>query len=837
MAQRQRGSAQETSPEQRVSNRHPDIVYLQLTIDRANLEKYFYSALHKHREEALENYVGGSDTLSTSASDYHHGKAHLDPASLPPLPAAAYKRTKSSLSIMIDEPTRERPTAATRKSSTSPSERSYDPYRSSKNAIVGDKENYTVRVHRDGSKYTRQTSAALNVKTNSLRVDTLRKEQNRLSTGSSSVRSRRTSPSPIPAARRSISRSSIVSSVYPSSPPGSIVVRPSSAHRRGVDFSHVRRSSTVSALSAPRSPSRPSLSPTPRNSAGARATNSPARLRNPSSSADASHSSSASPPPPVEELLATLEKAKMRKSKTHSQVIDSEARKISVELEKFCEQAFNRESTASSYMTTNATTTHPPSANDTPPSSISYRPSSGSTQGVTTPDRPSWSRSDSLRDTPNAYLASRLAAARREIAERFANDRSASQNHTYRDVLASLDNLLSREKEAVQADSRRVVSDPSPNSGPLPMITEERALTDEAGSVRHSSGNASSDIRTSRPKAHQDQAPKPDPVSTIRVIEPSSPPPTVAPLNIRKVASPPSPKPSSSQIPAYSNSAALRYYDKIEPQPQFSSRRMPPIPPPPTLHPITEDAASRTVPARQLSNAARRNGWFGGWRRDTSAEHAVTRELSAQRFDSSRRPSRQASVETDLRTRDASRPPFQPMPTEAITGKRPGFLSIFTRKKKTPTAKLALSGLPYTRRRLNDAEARSIENESNNSQTALSTTSTNSESKLRPRGFYHHGQGTRSRVASNGTQEEERALGIQRNWLERFFNIKPASQAMCFRKGRGQVLTELVRLLRSWQSYGINDVVFDREKHLVFASVARDNCECCSTTLDRGWIC
>ena len=86
-------------------------------------------------------------------------------------------------------------------------------------------------------------------------------------------------------------------------------------------------------------------------------------------------------------------------------------------------------------------------------------------------------------------------------------------------------------------------------------------------------------------------------------------------------------------------------------------------------------------------------------------------------------------------------------------------------------------------------------------------------------------QGTRSRIAAYGNSEEDRDLGIQRNWLARFFNIKPASQVMCFCQGRGRVRQELVRLLRSWKAAGVRDVVFDREKNLVFARVIENNCE------------
>ena len=774
--------------------------------------------------------MGNVGTLNPSASDHHHMHSKIDAESLPPLPPSAYQRTKSSLSIMHDDLAQAKP-GTSRKSSTTPSQRSYDPYRSSRNPIVSDKEGYSVTVHRSPSGHRRHPSSAQSMKTNSLRVETLRKEQNRISVGSGSAPSRRTTPSPrSTVARRSISRTSIGSSAYPSSLPGSVIHRPISTHRRGVDFSHVRRSSTTSALSASRSPSRAALTTTPRHSHASDKAGSPGTHKPASSQAPGSRSSSSSSPPPpvVQELLATLDKVRLRKSKTHSQVIDSEARKVSTELEKFCEEAFNRESTASSYATTTATT-RAESVIDTPPSSISYRGSTGSSWGTVSPERESYPVRESSRATPNTQITHELAMTRKNLAERYGNDKSFIESRRYREVMASLDYLLSKEGEALQAE-RRVVSAPEPSSEPLPMISEEeRVLPDNSASARHSYGAPTPVAEASRSRITVNENPRPvDPTNTIRVIEPSSPPATVAPLNIRKTSTPSPPRTTQQPIPAFSNSATLRFYNRFEPQQRHSVRRMPPIPNPPTLAPISEGAPSHAAGAvgQPPSQNGRRHGWFGGWKRDPSMERTTAREASLSRIDPSRRPTRQASAETDLRTRDASLPPMPPSPRVALPGKRPGFLSLFTRKKapKPLNTNMALGGLPYTRARL-EHDTDSVQAVESESQTNLSTHSSNSDDKPRRRGFYHHVSGTRSRVTGNGGNEEEKTLGIQRNWLERFFNIKPAAQAMCFRVKRQLVRKELVKLLRGWYEYGIRDVLVDKERNLVFARVAAENCK------------
>ena len=49
-----------------------------------NQEKLFYAALVKHRDEQFENYVGGTDDVDYSASDYHHSRPSTS-ANAPPL--------------------------------------------------------------------------------------------------------------------------------------------------------------------------------------------------------------------------------------------------------------------------------------------------------------------------------------------------------------------------------------------------------------------------------------------------------------------------------------------------------------------------------------------------------------------------------------------------------------------------------------------------------------------------------------------------------------------------------------------------------------------------------
>ena len=790
-----------------------------LTIDRKNYEKLFYSSLLKHREEQLENFMGFPEDISVSASDHHHMRPRLEPEDLPPLPAAAYERTKSSLSILHDE----RPTSKNGTRRSNPSERSYDPYRSSKNPLVTEPENYNVTVHRSTSGHSRRRSVSQ--RQSSARADTIRTQQNRQSTASSSawVSTRQSSPSPRRMTRRSMSRGSIVSSAYPSSPLGAITVKPSLQHRRGIDFSHVRRSSTMSAL--PSTPQKRSAILTVRNSGASQATLTPTKPQakgkakanqavNDPSNVVASEAHAPAPSPPnMKESSAAEGRAGVKKSWTHNQVIkseaDSEARKVSVEFTKFCEEIFNRESSGSSYTTTN--TTQAVSAYDTPASSVSNQGSAQSLQALNTSAGEAARRQGLiLRDTP---IARELADARKAIIERYGDDPQMSTSPRYLEVLNSIEYLLRERSRASQAEGRRVVSAPEAGSGSLPAHSGKTTLSEQQQATTSSRQLNAPISAYNRSIANHGISQTIPPPKSIRVVDDQGSV-RVAPLNVRKQTYPPAPPstPRPHPAPTFAASTAQRYYDRFEPQPQLSPRR----PPPGSLHPlspISEDAASHAQANRQgrsLSN--KRSGWFSGWK---SREDISKDDTSLHRVPTHRRAMRYDSADTEFRTQDVSSRQYATTTNQGMRNKRPGFLSLFTRKRtpQSQSGAMAIGKRSMTPSRVSYTNDSLAGREANISQTALSQASSSTSQKSSHRhGFYHHPGATRSKVGNNEMQE----LRIERSWFSRFFNIKPASQPMCFRLSRGRVRTELVRLLRSWQGRGIEDVEYSRATNLVF---------------------
>lgn len=118
------------------------------------------------------------------------------------------------------------------------------------------------------------------------------------------------------------------------------------------------------------------------------------------------------------------------------------------------------------------------------------------------------------------------------------------------------------------------------------------------------------------------------------------------------------------------------------------------------------------------------------------------------------------------------------------------------------------------------------------SNDAVSTSTSYTKNPKGKYGFYQHQHHSRKTIASDDQGSIDiRDLGVQRNWLARFLNIKPATYTMCFNTSRGRARVELTRLLRSWKMYGVCEVVADKQRGLVFGRLAADNCRCPPLTL------
>lgn len=474
------------------------VLVKKLVSNEPNQEKLFYAALMKHREENLENYLGGADAISYSASDYQHNKN--EPKDQPPMPNQK-QQSQSQYSIMNDEHLRT-PQAV---DENLPSDSSYDPYRSSRYQTTPNGTPYTkVTVHRRGeSNGSRKAYMQHSLRhPNALRVEMLKKNGNSISSSSLVKQEHRMSMTRS-ISKASTSRNSVVSSVWPSSPPVMPRTVSSHKHKRKVSFSHHRKSSQAAVST--------NACFTPELQAKARFS----QLLHGSPTPDAN-----SPSCRVDNAIRSRKDKSVtpgprtRPRKNSAGAGRTDIRKASSELEQACEEAFNRCSFSSSTFTT--TSASEKAGYETPPSSVSKRDSGSSIKEHAAP-RPLPALPT---DTPNTFIHRTLEETRHKLAVRSAsegNDGSAKIEQ----VLANLDRIMPGDKRAVSAPDHHLMD----NRAPLPIISEEgRPEGSHGRSVDQSS------------RYRSVTAPMPE--RTVRMVQPSSPITPNSPYNWRSVEEP-----------------------------------------------------------------------------------------------------------------------------------------------------------------------------------------------------------------------------------------------------------------------------------------------------------
>lgn len=223
---------------------------------------------------------------------------------------------------------------------------------------------------------------------------------------------------------------------------------------------------------------------------------------------------------------------RIRKPESPSKYIQTEVRKVSTELGKVMEEAFNRSSISSSVETSVYDTRKDGSGYVTPPTSLSNR-DSGGTVTLGSPLNKAAYQIRPLpplpKETPSGFLNRKLAETREEIARQLLENNEESPEHIY-EVLQELDNLMNKSQSNT---AKRIHSAPAKGqetTGLLQVIPEEnknsgdwfgpysparRAFTDPVRTYVHTQQNIASH-------------------ATIRMVDQSPEYITPAPLNIRK---------------------------------------------------------------------------------------------------------------------------------------------------------------------------------------------------------------------------------------------------------------------------------------------------------------
>jgi serine/threonine-protein kinase HSL1, negative regulator of Swe1 kinase len=438
-----------------------------------------------------------------------------------------------------------------------PSDDSYDPFRASRDPVFSGKSiTASVTVHRGTSSASTTHKANTAHGANSLRIQALRKSSKRCSSGLSNPQSG-SSPitrKSIASQRRSVSRASLGSSMFPSSPPVIVTAKPS--YKRGVSFMHLHRSSALSSL-AMSDVASDAMDVTPEQQRVAE----PA-LGPPEQSIQWSHKPNNLSNTELIAVRATAhnlttpgnKRLKLNKPpQSQRHLIEKEARIVSSELDKLCEEAFFRSSISSK--TSNLMTDKPRTHSETSPSSLNDGNSGVSDTANGFSSSPFNQNNFSSRplppvpvETPNTFIARELAETRARLAKRCEEEGDTTAS--FDAVLAHLDQLLHPKSilsvPPVQA-AKRAASVPHPKHpdymGHLPVISEEGKISDGNIDGKRNRGyrSVTDPVWPSSPP-HEPVSRKPvvrnlrrvdETSSTIRVVDQPSPTP-VAPLNIRK---------------------------------------------------------------------------------------------------------------------------------------------------------------------------------------------------------------------------------------------------------------------------------------------------------------
>jgi serine/threonine-protein kinase HSL1 (negative regulator of Swe1 kinase) len=763
-----------------------------LTNRDINQEKVFYAALMKHREENLDNYEGDTESMGYSASDYHHSQPPR-PSDVPPLPLDMQHRSQSQYSILNDEHLRPSHSFI----EPPPSISSYDPYRASRDPIIGrgDREEFVnVIVHRNNSSSTRKASISRSLHhPNSLRVEMF-KQGNKGSSNYSSSSLTRSGRSRGSIRRSSLSKHSLTSSAWPSSPPIIASMRPSDLHKRGVSFSHVRRTSAASALPSQDStqlatPATPQLPDSIKERRAVRMTSS---LNVPTPSPTA-HLQQTVRSRKDKALALETPRIKIRKPvDTPTQNMRSDIRKHSVELEKACQEAFFRDSVGSS-LTAKTPISEKASLYDTPPSSVSRKsPVFDRLQSLPAsrplPDLP-------LKDTPNTYLQRTLGEAR----EKLAAYRAGGEDNTARfdEVMKMLETILPEtgtpEKRLVSAPEART---PDHLGGYMPIISEES----DQRSSRDGMGNwRSVTAPTPLDRAHEKRQERLPEDKTIRVV-PASSPATVAPLNVRK-------RSTSSDDDLRTPVQRLHVRSSNE---RLDKKRS--IEPIAVLESIEEDSILPTPAVVRK----KKSGWFGLARKTPEPDFAPAR---AEEPSSVLGLGDTSSKRSSYLLSKLQKPLPQEPPVSALSSELPIRKKRFGGGKKGFSKWLSMKGVDKYDDGDTTGKPQHISPRTSGVIANVHTTVTTNAPNLSLESLFSASPSTSLESAVNPTSSS----GPERSWFARFLNIKPASKLLCFAIPRGRARQELVLLLKEWQRHGVRDLEYSREHNSIYARIDKNN--------------
>jgi serine/threonine-protein kinase HSL1 (negative regulator of Swe1 kinase) len=800
--------------------------------------------------------------MEYSVSDYHHA---------PPRPVTRRSSTRVSLQgghrrqsqYSILEEDMPRTSQSYREASVAETEESYDPFRTSRNQIAQRQADHArITVLRGASNTSRtQRPSGINVKRASLRK-TSTKRNAALGSINDDVYSIPSSPPVMHSAGPSqtqklrndrrvssgISRRSFVSNVSSGRP---APVRKSISYKRGVSFVHTRgnQRSTSAQKHNPMTLQERYIKDRPQH-----ASSLPSLLtkESPAPTIPQVVRSKKTPTDLTEAQLIAAENARPK-----SHIWKDDARKVSTELEKFCDEAFNRSSMASTAATAHTVMTDPPERSyESPTTSVSIledveltskhqHQRSRRPAQLVRPVRPS----DLQRPLPEppvpepehlgSYTKHELARTRDLLKQRAADPRMAMAPGCLDDVIAHLDRLM--QPSTVRAnEQRRHVSTPDPNSPAMGRSKDTFDSLLEKGNIGFRS--ASEPVRgyadSPRRRRYADK-------DTLRLVQQSGEKPIspTKPLTIRKKSGSSTPSPLSVRTRGGLPSHFTNPDDIILNEERRIAGLSQLVETP--LESIDEDKENFDPLPRNpkpFSGEFKKRNWF---RRQQQAQR--TPESSDKRPPPPLKDlqplqgHRDASPEKK-RTSDVPSWESQTSEPKKLQPKAKGkFFKIFSKHKHTkPDGKSGGKSLSISLPLSTYISLLMPADYDLHSSASLSSTTTSPSSYLMsgalpPNQPKPNPRSTLSTI-SNVAPGPPRVIQPHQNWLARFLRVKPAVATMCFQVSKVRARREIASLLREWRKYGIRDIVVDKNTSRIWAKVARTNCKFSSYLLFASFL-
>jgi serine/threonine-protein kinase HSL1, negative regulator of Swe1 kinase len=492
----------------------------------------------------------------------------------------------------------------------------------------------------------------------------------------------------------------------------------------------------------------------------------------------------------------------IKKARAVSHYWKDEARKVSSELGKICEEAFNRSSVSSSSLS---------QAKNGEIPSTSVR-----NQG----ENPPIALSNQLKNRPlpqppaeslGYYTLREIAETRRRLLEHCQNAESDIVPTYLTEVIAHLDRLMRPALSSENGD-KRSASDPNPASA---KNSSHLAAIDDDMDIASGPQEAQSTRSASEPLKYTKQVSFQDPSKTIRLVSPelSSHPqlPPIQPLNIRKKNLTP-----INSLRAASTEALRSTMDRSGYDPRLYGG----------LDTIEEDPKSpknKDPPGSPVG--ARKWSWFKRQSdpidtvppvptmKDSSlkAEEIPGLEASASQTSSN-------SLKAKSNSMDGTTDAVDVAPT--VETKKRWFAKMFGKANKS-TAAVAEHMIIHDVASETDSNANSTENllpEPRGQRVKkphVSKETTNRPDKSGP-------------LATGTTNSGgSRPVHINQNWFAKFFHLKPASRTICLCVSKAKARREIVKILREWKKYGLRDVVSEPSggRDLIRGRVDSMNCE------------